>query len=152
MKCVIFDIDGTLADASHRVQHIKKQPKDWDAFFADMDKDKPIPHIVELLRLVRSSNFGTPVFVSGRPERYRGVTGKWLREHNIHNPEYHGLLRLFMRADGDRRDDDLVKYDILERLKYDGYTPIMCFDDRDRVVKMWRNNNVPCLQVAEGNF
>jgi predicted secreted acid phosphatase len=152
MRCVIFDIDGTLADASHRVHHIKKQPKDWDAFFAETPNDKPVPHIVELLRLVRSSGWGAVVFVSGRPERTRGDTVAWLRKHNIHNTEYHGQLRLFMRADGDRRDDDIVKYEILQRMRGDGLSPIMAFDDRDRVVKMWRENNVPTLQVAEGNF
>lgn len=34
MKSVyVFDIDGTLADLTHRLHHIQKQPKDWDAFF-----------------------------------------------------------------------------------------------------------------------
>jgi hypothetical protein len=26
------------------------------------------------------------------------------------------------------------------------------FDDRDKVVAMWRRNGVACFQVAEGNF
>ena len=34
MKAFIFDIDGTLADASHRLHHIQNGNKDWDAFFA----------------------------------------------------------------------------------------------------------------------
>ena len=30
---------------------------------------------------------------------------------------------------------------------------IMCvFDDRDKVVKMWRENGISCFQVAPGNF
>jgi len=33
-----------------------------------------------------------------------------------------------------------------------GYTPSVVFDDRDRVVKMWRENGIRCFQVAEGNF
>jgi len=28
----------------------------------------------------------------------------------------------------------------------------MVFDDRDKVVNMWRENGIPCLQVAPGNF
>jgi hypothetical protein len=31
---ILVDIDGTLADCTHRLHHIQKQPKDWDAFFA----------------------------------------------------------------------------------------------------------------------
>jgi len=30
----IFDIDGTLADVSHRLHYITGETKDWDAFFA----------------------------------------------------------------------------------------------------------------------
>jgi len=26
------------------------------------------------------------------------------------------------------------------------------FDDRDKVVKMWRNQGLRCCQVAEGDF
>lgn len=33
-----------------------------------------------------------------------------------------------------------------------GYEPIMAFDDRDRVVKMWRDAGIPCAQVAPGDF
>jgi hypothetical protein len=29
---------------------------------------------------------------------------------------------------------------------------VAVFDDRDKVVKMWRKNGIPCFQVAEGNF
>ncbi len=30
----VFDIDGVLADATHRQHHVAGRPKDWDAFFA----------------------------------------------------------------------------------------------------------------------
>ena len=150
MKCVIFDIDGTLADCSHRIHHIKKQPKDWDSFFAELANDKPIDHVVELARMYQAALPDGIVFVSGRPERTRGDTMKWLREHKIHNG--YSKLRLYMRADGDRRDDDIVKFEILTRMRGQGLFPAMAFDDRDRIVKMWRANGVPCFQVAEGNF
>ena len=30
---------------------------------------------------------------------------------------------------------------------------ILCvFDDRDKVVKMWRDSGLTCMQVAPGNF
>jgi hypothetical protein len=35
MKAVIIDIDGTLADTTHRLHHIKSKPPNWDAFFAE---------------------------------------------------------------------------------------------------------------------
>ncbi len=43
---VIFDIDGTLADVSERIHHVRKKPKNWDAFFKGMAQDKAIHSIV----------------------------------------------------------------------------------------------------------
>jgi hypothetical protein len=57
-----------------------------------------------------------------------------------------------MRKAGDHRDDDILKIELLAEMRRDGYTPIMVFDDRNRVVKAWRSAGVPCAQVAEGDF
>lgn len=40
-KTIVFDIDGTLADLSHRRHHVESRPKNWDAFFEDISEDKP---------------------------------------------------------------------------------------------------------------
>lgn len=147
-KCYIFDIDGTLADCSHRLHHIQKQPKDWDAFFAETYNDAPIPHMVELFTLVTEYGRAKFVFVSGRPDRTRNATIQWLQDHL---PMW-GEPRLYMRTDGDRRDDDIVKMELLAQLRADGFEPIMVFDDRTRVVNAWRAAGVPCAQVAPGDF
>lgn len=152
MKCVIFDIDGTLANAQHRIHHIKKRPKDWDSFFGSMIDDKPFWHIREVLLSLRNGNTMPIIFASGRPEKYRDVTVQWLEKWDLHDSILSGHIRLYMRPDGDRRDDDIVKREILGKMWQDGWEPLMAFDDRDRVVKMWRDNGVPCLQVAEGDF
>ncbi len=57
-----------------------------------------------------------------------------------------------MRSEGDHRPDYKVKEELLGRILKDGFEPIMAFDDRDQVVKMWREAGVPCAQVADGNF
>mgnify|MGYP001591708211 CR=1 FL=1 len=41
---------------------------------------------------------------------------------------------------------------LLAELLSHGHRPVMAFDARDRVVKTWRTNGVPCAQVAEGDF
>lgn len=147
MKCYIFDIDGTLADCSHRLHHIQKQPKDWDAFFAETHKDAPIEHMLDLLRLIIAADCLT-IFVSGRPERTRYETIWWLESWaDLCVPP-----RLYMRADGDRRDDDIIKIELLAQIRADGYEPIMAFDDRTRVVNAWRAAGIPCAQVAPGDF
>lgn len=60
--------------------------------------------------------------------------------------------RLRMRRAGDHRPDDIVKREILDQMRADGWRPVMAFDDRARVVKMWREAGIPCAQVAEGDF
>ena len=45
----IFDIDGTLADCSHRLHYISGENKDWDTFYKECVNDKPIMDVVEIL-------------------------------------------------------------------------------------------------------
>ncbi len=59
---------------------------------------------------------------------------------------------LYMRKAGDHRDDDKLKIEMLARVRADGFDPIMAFDDRNRVVKAWREAGIPCAQVADGDF
>lgn len=144
--CYIVDIDGTIADNSHRVHYILNQPKNWDAFFAEVGGDKPIPHMVRLLDDLHQywTRF---IYVTGRPERCRGDTERWLVRNDFPLGN-----EMYMRADGDRRPDYIVKQELLISIRKNGWDPIMAFDDRDSVVAMWRENGVPCAQVAPGAF
>jgi hypothetical protein len=143
--CYIFDIDGTLADCSHRLHWIHPRPaKDWRAFFADAINDKPILHIIELAQHLQ--HHAPIVIVSGRSDECREDTLFWLERYEV------PCRALYMRKAGDHRNDDILKSEMLDALLADGWKPIMAFDDRDRVVKMWRSRGVPCAQVAEGNF
>ena len=148
MKCYIFDIDGTLANCSHRLHHIQKQPKDWDSFFAECHLDTPHPHIIRLAQdLSRGSILEVPVvYVSGRSDQCRHQTEAWL-QNNMCPPG-----PVYMRKAGDHRDDDILKLELLSQVRADGFEPIMAFDDRSRVVRAWRSAGIPCAQVAEGDF
>ena len=70
----------------------------------------------------------------------------WLINHHVFYD------KLYMRKAGDHQDDSTLKLELLAKLRADGYEPIMAFDDRNRVVKMWRSVDIPCCQVAEGDF
>jgi phosphoglycolate phosphatase-like HAD superfamily hydrolase len=146
MRAYVFDIDGTLADATHRLHHIQKQPKDWDAFHAGTDKDAPISHIIQVAMTL---GLGTPIVLcTGRPEHTREATNRWLIEHGL----YTVVHKLYMRADGDHRTEFEVKRDILQVMRADGWQPIMVWDNRDQSVKFWRDAGIPCAQVDEGTF
>jgi phosphatidate phosphatase APP1 len=146
-QCYIIDIDGTVADLTHRRHFVENKPKNWPAFNAACKDDTPIPHMATLLDHLYDCSRVRIVYMSGRNEAMREATVEWLERHSF--PIGSGL---YMRADGDYRDDGIVKLELLQRLRADGFEPIMAFDDRDRVVKMWRDNGVPCAQVAPGDF
>ncbi|WP_164979879.1 NIF family HAD-type phosphatase [Aeromonas veronii] len=147
MKTVVFDIDGTLAIMDHRREKLQSGGrKNWDAFFKAMDEDQLNTPIKELYDLFLDSQKYKIVIVSGRPERYKKITESWLENNKI----YYECL--YMRKDGDRRNDSEVKQDILTHLTRDGYKIIFAIDDRDSVVDMWRQNGITCLQCARGDF
>lgn len=146
--CYVFDIDGTLADCSHRLHLIQQTPKDWRAFFARCGNDAPIAH---MLKIAETLSCDTDViFVSGRSDECRTQTLEWLTRHM---PGL-SLTRddLYMRRGGDHRDDDIVKMELLAHLRADAWEPIMVFEDRKRVVDAWRAAGIPCAQVAVGDF
>jgi hypothetical protein len=158
-KYVICDIDGTIANAEHRL-HLVKIPHpdskgfkpDWDAFFDACVDDKPIDRIIFLVSLLYYHADHTILFVSGRSDRVRQQTAEWLAIHGLGSVyDYLG-----MRKHGDHRPDDIVKREIYETMKAEmGFKDeqvSFVLDDRDRVVRMWRDMGLTCLQVAEGAF
>ncbi len=82
---------------------------------------------------------------TGRPERYRAVTTEWLSRYKVMTHD------VWMREDNDARSDHQVKRDMMERLRR-----IMniwfVVEDRNSVVKMWRDAGVMCLQPQDGDF
>lgn len=143
--CYIFDIDGTLANGSHREHHIKKSPKDWDTYFSLCLDDEPILPIVILLRTLHQAGQQI-VYVSGRSDQVKELTERWLAWHGLPTGP------LYMRPTGNYIDDQILKGQFLDQIKAEGYKPLMAFDDRNRVVKMWRERGIVCAQVAEGDF
>lgn len=97
----VFDVDGVLADVSHRVHHLQQRPPDWDRFFQDARHDPVLPQGVELLR--EAAGDCDVLYLTGRPERLRTDTLAWARAHDLPEGE------LVMRGDRDRRPAALAK-------------------------------------------
>jgi len=57
-----------------------------------------------------------------------------------------------MRQRNDQRQDNIVKQIILDYDIKPDYDILFALDDRNSVCKMWRQNGIKCLQVAEGDF
>jgi hypothetical protein len=50
------------------------------------------------------------------------------------------------------KPDDQLKQNWLDDLFPDKSNIVCVFDDRDKVVNMWRKNDITCMQVAPGDF
>lgn len=144
---VVFDIDGTLANSEHRLHHITSDAyhQNWEAFYEAMGDDQPIMPMINLLLTFFFRDW-TIVLCTGRPEKYRGLTEKWLERHGII------VDLLMMRTDGDHRDDNVIKREMLTGLRASGMEPYIVIEDRQRVVEMWRAEGITCLQCAAGNY
>lgn len=142
---IIVDIDGTIADCSHRRHHICNPNKNWDDFFKDMVHDLPIKPVIDLVRELQYAAYDV-LFVTGRPEQYRKETKNWLIQNTL-IPTY-----LFMRPEKDFRPDHIVKKEILDNLRLQGFNPKLAIDDRQCVVDMWRSEGLICLQNKDEIF
>lgn len=136
---VIFDIDGTLSDPTHRRHHVQGGKKDWEKFFAELDGDAPVEPVFKLFHALQKAGYYM-LIVSGRREQYRFETVNWLRKHGL------TVFKLYMRKNDDLRQDDMIKSDILDEIVAEGYSPFLVIDDRQRVVDMWRSRGLVCLQ------
>lgn len=156
----IFDLDGTLALIEHRRHFVEGEKKDWRGFFAACVDDIPNLPVIRTLQALRKS--GAEIWIwSGRSDEVKTQTIEWL-SHNGCLGNTPGFLpawlfgapeRFRMRKEGDHRNDDALKREWaseIEPPEWDRLTAV--FDDRDRIVKMWRDLGVTCFQVAEGSF
>jgi hypothetical protein len=165
MKGTLFcDIDGTIADLTERRVYVASKPKNWPAFERGIPNDLPIPTIIRAVRELHAAGW-TVVMCTGRGAQNKDVTIDWLKRHDVPfdaiytRPRYEidpetGAPKISRKGNpmGDYRRDDIIKAELLEKARADGYDPDVVFDDRNQVVEMWRRVGVPCVQVAEGDF
>ena len=144
---VVFDLDGTVSLPGHRVHYIRRERRDYDAFYAACERDEPNwPVIRTMMTLAACADVRVEIW-SGRSDVVREETVRWLEAHGV---ERRFLAR--MRPAGDCRPDVDLKLEWLREARAYGGAPDLVYDDRDCVVAMWRQEGVPCFQVAPGPF
>lgn len=145
----IFDLDGTVALNEHRQHLVQNQPKDWPAFYRACVDDTPNWPVITAASALKDAGFELWLW-SGRSDEVVDLTWDWLRKKA-------GCLHLWdnirMRRRNDFTEDSELKRQWLESLVPPFRRRIaFVFDDRDRVVQMWRDNGLACFQVAKGDF
>lgn len=149
-KAIIVDVDGTLALRNNR------SPFDYEKACGD-NADFRMCRIIK--SLIESDEMYEVFFLTGREDigECRRITAEWIHNHVYRKQGHNGFLpkdnwTLLMRSEGDHRSDEIVKKEIWEEKIKPWYDVVAVFDDRDRVVKMWRNEGLLCLQPYYGDF
>ncbi|MES2526212.1 MAG: hypothetical protein V4598_03970 [Bdellovibrionota bacterium] len=143
-KAIIVDLDGTLADITHRRKFVEGKTKDWKNFNRNIIKDDLNIWCAEIIRRMISDHH--VLLVSGRTDDLKKETTEWLTKHNV------PFTDLMMRPEKDYRDDTVVKREIYEEKIKPFYDVLFVLDDRAKVVKMWRETGLVCLQCDWGDF
>ena len=142
-KCIIIDIDGTLANVEHRRKDLLNN-NNWTVFNSKVDLDKVNLWCREIVDAFKEKYH--IILLTGRSEELCKATLNWLKDNNIFYSE------IFFRKEGDYRDDVIIKKEIYKHCIESAYFPLFIVDDRSKVVKMWRELGLVCLQCDYGEF
>jgi phosphoglycolate phosphatase-like HAD superfamily hydrolase len=104
----VLDIDGVLADVRHRLHHLEARPQRWERFFQAAGRDPVLEEGAQRLRNALVDH--DVIYLTGRPERTRRLTERWLARHDLPTGP------LLMRADDDDRPARYLKRAELRRL------------------------------------
>jgi FMN phosphatase YigB (HAD superfamily) len=148
---VVFDLDGTLADITHRLHFIENEgQEDYASFYKACVDDKPVDAVIQILVHMQAAGFKI-LIATCRSDEVEDETREWIEKHIGKGNDL--TYQLLMRP----KEDDTTPDDVMKRQwVFDGkinHDTVLCvFEDRDKVVKMWRELGIPCFQVAPGDF
>lgn len=137
-SAIICDLDGTISLFTEEMR------SPYDASKCEHDLlNEPVADVINTY-----FNKGYKIlFVSGREDKYREQTEKFLKKHF---PDL--TYSLYMRKTGDMRKDTIIKKEIYIDNIWTNYFVKFILDDRASVVRGWREMGLICFQVAEGMF
>jgi hypothetical protein len=133
----VFDIDGVVADMRHRLTFLDATPPDWPAFFEAAGQDTPLAEGLALTSALAADH--DIIWLTGRPERLRATTARWLGENGFPAGE------LRMRPDRDRQPARVFKRTELGRLGPDRVAVVV--DDDPAVVMALRADGFTVRQA-----
>jgi len=138
-NCVIFDIDGTLAEKGDRFAYNES------LVFLDSVRE----HVLFTLKAYLPTVPKIFIF-SGRQESCREETLRWLREKCGLTLELAtNQVALFMRAAKDQRRDSIIKKELFEANVKDKFNVIAVFDDRQSVIReCWAELGLPVFRCG----
>jgi len=140
--CILVDMDGTL------FLNTNGRPFYGDNLEpTDILKDEPIWSVINLVKAYQATG-NLVIGLSGREDKpqIRACTLKQCENVGIH------LDALILRPIGSRKRGDVSKKELFEENIKDKYYVDFVLDDSSKVVKMYRDLGLTCLQPNEGKF
>ena len=165
-KTVIFDLDGTLAIIDKRKEHATQSNGkiNWNEFFnpAHIAFDEPNEPVIKLAQMFHDYNYEILIF-SGRNDRMWERTVEWLEWNDVpydllvmRPDKFQGRTWPVAESNPATPDMRWMPDEFLKKAMLDTFVDIddvfLVVDDRDKVVKMWRDLGLNTFQVAPGDF
>ena len=139
-RAVLVDIDGVLSDPAHRLHHLERRPRNWEAFFDAAGDDLPVPAGLRFLEVLDHDL--VVVLVTGRPARLRDLTVGWLAKHEA------CWDLLAMRPNDDRSSSANLKRRAVEALRAAGWELLLAVDDDEDTAASYHRAGVPCFRAG----
>jgi predicted secreted acid phosphatase len=146
-KAIIVDIDGTIANNSHRVRFVDgSQVKDWDQFNALSANDPVNEWCRDMVYGLHDQGYKI-VFLTARngSKETREMTERWLKANIRQDIPY----VLYMREVGDTRTDFISKEEIYLVQIAPYYDVVMAIDDKRFVCDMWLSLGIVALHCSD---
>lgn len=136
------DVDGVLADATHRQHLLRSRWRDWDGFFEAAGADGLLAQQAILLDTVAADH--VIAMVTARPAWIADITIAWFIEHDVR------WDLLVMRSNSDFGPSAKMKAAAVENLRTRGLDPVLAVDDDARNVAAYAELGVPCVYIHSG--
>jgi hydroxymethylpyrimidine pyrophosphatase-like HAD family hydrolase len=151
-RIVVFDLDETLVDSSHRTPNRPDGTLDLERYFAlktwdSTMQDTLLPLADTFKRLDRSENY--VVICTAR--QMQEMDYEFLRRHGLH---YHKMMCRPVDGSENHLKDGALKRAKLQRLrnlKQFRNLPVIMFDDAKPVISEMRRIGVACLNAIKVN-
>lgn len=138
VPCIIYDIDGTIAEKGDR------NAFDWKRVGEDMTIDRVVATI-DWLSEINEDNRPIIIVCTGRDAVCEEETIEWLKGNAILYD------KVYFRPEKDQRPDWVVKEEMWREIAKDHYIVGM-YDDRNQVTRRARALGLKVFQVEYGNF
>lgn len=141
-RAAVFDVDGVLADATHRQHLVTGARRNWPLFFDLCGKDALIDEVANMARLLDRDL--SIILCTARPSSVVAETLDWLARFDVR------WDLLIMREYGDYAlARDFKQYSVHELRAY-GFALEMAVEDDPRNKAMFDHEGIPCVYIHSG--